>query len=207
MANQHALTLGSRLPRAAAALQRIHARSAATSHPWWSWFRRHPRAQALPCDRCTTPMLESMPVGTERVCIRCVAETRLPLAAPDLAGASAVLRTLFTEAELEWGAQWARPFVDRRRLEAILETADVVLWWITPANMRSPDTAAIGERTALEIIAAFDRTWRLRSTLMGRSLMDVFAWWRQSQAKALRVAELAAVDRRYATWIATEAQH
>ena len=190
-----ALTL-SHLPRTSAALKRPLRR---TSVPWWRAFWRRARTP-LVCDRCARAMTDFMPVAGERVCIRCVASARLPLAQPELAGAAAVLRTLLLEADLEWRAQRDRPFVDERRLEAILAAADVVLWWITPSNLRRPDATALDERTTLQALAAFDRVWALRSA-RHRCLCNIFAAWRGSQAKAQRYAELAEVDRRYAAWI------
>lgn len=194
-----ALTL-SQLPRTSAALQRGRRR------PTTSWWRvLWPRLAArLACDRCSQPMVDFIPVDAERVCIHCVASARLPLAQPELAGAAAVLRTLLIEADLEWRAQRDRPFVDERRLEAILAAAEVVLWWITPPNLRRPDAVALNERTTLQALAAFDRLWSLRST-RHRSLGDIFMAWRGSQAKAQRYAELAEVDRRYAAWIEASA--
>lgn len=201
MATATALIHGSNLPRTAIALQRIRPRP--KSLPWWrTWFRTRP--VELMCDHCGRAMIDFMPLRAERICIRCVAEMRTPLATPEIAGAAAVLRTLFLEAELEWQAQSVRPFRDdKRRIDAILATAELVLWWLTPPNLRRPDTTALGEHSVLEVVANFDRTWKLRSTTQ-RSLMGVFAAWRDRQLKAQRHAELAAVDKRYAALIAAE---
>ena len=200
MATANALIRGSNLPRTAAVLRRTRPR--ATPISWWrSWLRL--RSPALECDHCARSMTDFYALGAERICIRCVAEMRAPLATPELAGAAAVLRTLFAEAELEWQVQSSRPFVDKRRSDAILATAEIVLWWLTPPNLRRPDTVAIGECTALEVVAHFDRTWTLRSATK-LSLGQVFTTWRDRQVKVQRHAELDDVDKRYATLIASE---
>lgn len=148
-------------------------------------------------------MQDFLRVGVERVCIQCVANSRLPLAEPALAGAAAVLRTLQRESELEWRAQLCRPFVDERRAAAIRETAEVVLWWITPPNLRTPEAALLSERMTMEVIAKFDRLWVLRSTA-ARSLSGIYSVWKQRQMQMLRYADLEAVDRQYASLIASE---
>jgi hypothetical protein len=124
------------------------------------------------------------------------------LAAPELAGAIAVLRTLWVEAEIEQRAQRDRPFPDRRRLDAIRETGELVLWWLTPRALRPPDMEAVGKGALHDVFVAFDRMWNLRSS--PRSLAGVFSWWVSHHAKLSRCRELAIIDRRYAALIASE---
>lgn len=201
MATTQALALEGHLPRATEALQRARRRRKVTP-PWIRAWKRL-WGDILVCERCERDARDLLTIGNERVCIRCVASARLPLAEPELAGATAVLRTLFKEAELEWRAQWGAPFLDRRRLDATLATAEVVLRWITPPTQRTHDMAALDARSALKVIAGFDRFWALRSTA-ARNLEGIYTCWRDRQALALRYFELEAVDRRYARIISAE---
>ena len=201
MTSPQTLVLDRRMSRASMALQRAREQRRKKQSGFRMWTRLW--AKPLVCDRCGGDMLEFLPVGAERVCVRCVAVARMPLAEPELAGAAAVLRVLFQEAELEWRAQWGAPFLDRRRIDATMAAAEVVLRWITPPNQRTPDMAALGERDAMNVIAGFDRMWALRSSSV-RTLMGIFKCWRERQAKAQRYFELEAVDRRYAALIAAE---
>jgi hypothetical protein len=147
-------------------------------------------------------MLDYQQVGPEKLCIRCVSDAQVALATPTLAGAIAVLRTLWVEAEIERQTQCERPFPDRRRLDAIRETGEIVLWWLTPKSLRPPNMATVGESTILDVLREFDRIWKLRCS--SRSLADVYAWWVGRHAKVLRYRELTAIDRRYAALIASE---
>ena len=201
MTSSQTLVLDRRMSRASMALQRARGQRRTKRSGFRVWTRLW--AQPLVCDRCGGDMLEFLPVGDERVCIRCVGAARMPIADPELAGAAAVLRVLFQEAELEWRAQWGAPFLDRRRIDATMAAAEVVLRWITPPNQRTPDMAALGEHDAMNVIASFDRVWALRSSSV-RTLMGIFKCWRERQAKAQRYFELEAVDRRYAALIAAE---
>jgi predicted outer membrane lipoprotein len=205
----HALTptqlkLGEhRLPCSTLAL-RARRRSQTRRRSWMdalrSWWPERPRQ--VPCDLCKRSMFEFQQVGTERLCIRCVADGQAALATPALAGAMAVLRALWLESEIERQAQRERPFVDSRRSDAVRETAEVVLWWLTPRDLRPPGTKAVGENTALEALATFDRVWALRCST--RKLADIYACWVTHQAKALRRAELSVLDRRYRALIGAE---
>lgn len=154
------------------------------------------------CDRCNRSMIEFERVNDERLCIRCTADNQLARAAPALAGAVAVLRTLWMEADIERQAHRERPFDDPRRANAIRETAEVVLWWLTPCDVRPPGTIAVGETAARQAIAAFDRVWALRCST--RTLAEIYGGWAASQAKALRAAAHVAIDRQYAALIAAE---
>ena len=158
------------------------------------------RARTENCDRCRRSMLEYQQLESERLCIRCVADNQTPA----LAGAMAVLRALWREAELDRQSQRGRPFEDTRRSDAIGEVAEILLWWFTPRSLRPPGTMAVGETTAMEVLAAYDRVWALRGSK--RTLRQIYTGWATSHANALRRAQLEAVDRSYAKWVATEGQ-
>jgi hypothetical protein len=198
------LTLSERrLPRSSAAL-RARRRPEARR---WSWVQMLRSLRLLPqpavcCDSCKCSMNEFQQMGTERLCIRCVADRQLTLASPALAGALAVLRTLWREAEIERAEQVERPFHDARRSDAIREVGELVMWWLTPRGLRPPGMMALGESTALEAMAAFDRVWALRCSQS--RLGDVYQCWATRRAKALRYAEQGDLDRRYAALIEAE---
>lgn len=191
-----------RLPLTAAA-KRLRRR--ADTDPWAARLRRWlwpVRVHTQPCDRCHRSMLEYQQVGAERLCIRCVSDSQVALASPALAGAIAVLRALWLEEELERLAQRARPFEDRRRLSAIRETGELLMWWLTPRALRPPDVQDLGETGIREAIADFDHKWSLRCSQ--RTLSGIYAWWVRRHAQMLSYTELTAIDRRYAALIASE---
>lgn len=193
------------LPRSTAAL-RARRLSPKPQHVWATALRRMwpVRLRAAPCDRCRRSAFEFQQVGSEHLCIRCVADSQVVAASPAHAGAMAVLRVLLVEAEMEREEQRARPFDDRRHGDALRETAEVVMWWLTPRAHRPPDMVAVGESTVRAMLAAFDRVWALRCST--RKLEQIYVCWASRHAKALRVAELTAVDRSYQRWIAAEGE-
>lgn len=200
------LVRGSRLPRTVAALQKRghHARAQPALRAVrrvWAACERLLREEST-CARCARPMLEWCQRGQERVCIACVADERAPLAPPELAGATAVLRTLLLEAHLDWTWHRDHLFQDHRRLEAVLDTAESVLWWLTPPNLRAPNLVSLRDETIVEVLGHFDRVWTCKSS--AKSLMAIYEGQWASQAKAQRHFELDAIDRKYAAIVASE---
>jgi hypothetical protein len=190
-----------RLPHSAVAMRAQHLKG---RRPWLSKLRAlwPVRVRPLLCDRCSRSMLEFEQLSEERLCIRCTADNQLARSAPALAGAVAVLRTLWMEADIERQAHRERPFDDSRRANAIRETAEAVLWWLTPCDVRPPGVGGVGETIALQAISTFDRTWALRCST--RTLAEIYRGWAASHAKVLRAAAHVAVDRQYAALIADE---
>jgi hypothetical protein len=162
----------------------------------WSLAERLSAPQST-CDDCHGVMLEHCPVDGRRICVRCVSSRRTPLSEPELAGAAAVVRTLMREAQLDWRSRQSHPFEDLRRNEAIIDTMQGVLWWMTPPNLRTPNVIALREEAIVELLRRFDRVWTLRCN--PSSLTTVYTQWRNSQSKAARHADLAEIDRRYAS--------
>lgn len=204
MAHAVQLTRDSRLSRAAAALLR---RGRPRVHPALRAVRRIWAAcekllrEDVSCGRCGSAMLEWCIRGQARVCITCVANEPAPLAAPELAGVAAVLRTLLLEAHLDWNWHRDHLFQDERRLEAVLDTAESVLWWMTPPNLRVPNPAALEQTPIGEVLGRFDRIWTCKTTAM--TLTAIYEGQRASQARAQRRAELDAIDCKYAELVAT----
>lgn len=175
----------------------LRARPKARRKPRWQFLRAWWPARAAPmtCGRCKASMLDFRAVGTELLCIHCVADAQLARAQPALAGALAVLRVLWLEAEVERQEQRDRPFDDPRRSTALREVGEILLWWLTPCDLRSRDTRAVGESAVLEVLAAFDRVWALRCSK--RRLGEIYIYSRNAHAQHLRAAALEFVDRQY----------
>jgi len=198
------------LPRTAAALRDVRRNtSRARVPPWLRALRRlwaiaeRLSATTATCDGCGGSMLEHASIGRQRLCIRCVRVRGAPVAAAEFAGAAAVVRTLLREAQLDWRQRQSHPFDDLRRNEAILDTVQGVLWWMTPPNVRTPNVAELDEAVVVELLQRFDRMWALRSS--PDTLTVVYTRWRQWQAKAVRHAELDEIDRRYAAAVRADA--
>lgn len=184
----------SSMPRTAAMKRRL----AVTKRPrkalrlmrrLWSAVEHFASAEAS-CDRCGRPMLESCCRGTDRVCIQCVDEelarlTRQPIetvrpANPQLAGAAASLRALLLELQVTTGGVLGG--ADRARVDATIETAYALLWWLTPTNLRVPETRALDEPLIVALLERFDAAFGLRA--VSKTLVDTYTGWRESQRKA-----------------------
>jgi hypothetical protein len=150
------------------------------------------------CDRCDRPMLEFRERGRQRICIQCVEleveERPKPLAPPEVAGCTAALRALLVESRHLATAHTEYWKVEH--LTAAIDTALVLVWWLTPPNIRLPGHDRIDEASITRLLTAYEETRGLRAT--ATSLVGAFRQWRLMQLRAAQYAELAEVDRRYA---------
>jgi hypothetical protein len=146
-------------------------------------------------------MLECRVRGDKRLCIQCVSdETRVDWrlhCLPQDAGAAAVLRAVLRE--LECCLSGALRPGEQLRAQALLATAEIVTWWMTPPNLRIPRYAKLDEDALRAHLVRFDETWGVRAS--EDPLMKVYASWASDQRKSREVAALSRLDRAYAELI------
>jgi hypothetical protein len=150
------------------------------------------------CDRCGGPMLECRLRGDRRLCIQCVSD-EVPVdwrlhCRPQDAGGAAVLRALLRE--MEFSLSGALRPGEQLRAQALLDTAEIVVWWMTPPNLRIPRFAKLDDAALKAHISRFDEVWGLRASDV--SLATVYRGWSASQNKAQQYAALSRLDRAYA---------
>lgn len=150
------------------------------------------------CDRCGDPMLDSSVSGFERICIRCVrdeAHVEAPLESrPQDAAAAMALRALLKE--LDFCLSGAGRLSELLRADAVLHTADILLGWLTPQNLRGPHYSKLDEQALRHHLRRFDDAWGLRTG--GTSLIGLYDGWRKLQDKQQTYDKLAQTDTSYA---------
>jgi hypothetical protein len=162
----------------------------------WAACERSAHVQAT-CDRCGKAMLDPCQRGRQRICVQCVDEERRALGSAEQAGATAVLRALLLE--LEASALGGSAPSQRAYIEALLEVTHLVLWWMTPENLRTPSMVAVEEASVVAAFERFDAVWMLSMT--AKNLTAVYAGWTRTQRRALSFAELQAADNAYARFL------
>lgn len=148
------------------------------------------------CDRCSRPMLDFCERGKECICIACVAaeaEARsTPIASAELAGCAAALQELLREVR---HIALDRSTSEPDRIDALVQTASGLVWWMTPPNLRSPNRLTVDKDAVIHLLARYEAKWgRATGT---RTFAATFQFWMQLQFRALQTAALADVDRRY----------